>query len=149
MLLASIPAGGLPCLQGVDRFASRSGLDFYYHCDRPGEEAIEVQCPHDQLFSRKGSRCIASKTFEIQVIHCQTCICPATKSELTRASDPSSENGIRLEPVLGRSARLGLNHFKIELLLGVSFDWSRPKSVEDGKIPTKKVKAKVSHKAIS
>ena len=31
----------------------------------------------------------------------------ATKSELSRASDPSSENGIRLEPVLGRSARLG------------------------------------------
>ena len=39
----------------------------------------------------------------------------ATKSELSRASDPSSENGIRLEPVLGRSARLGwLNHFRTE-----------------------------------
>ena len=63
LILASIPAAeGLPCLPGVERFASRSGLDFYYYCEQPGEQAVEVQCPHGQLFSRKGSRCIASKT---------------------------------------------------------------------------------------
>ena len=47
----------------------------------------------------------------------------ATKSELSRASDPSSENGIRLEPVLGRSARLGwLNHFRTEKEIGTGHD---------------------------
>ena len=56
-----VPAEGPPCLPGVDRFASRSGLDFFYHCDRPGGLAVEVQCPSGQLFSRKGSRCIASE----------------------------------------------------------------------------------------
>ena len=58
---------GPPCLPGVDRFASRSGLDFFYHCDRPGGQAVEVQCPSGQLFSRKGSRCIASEIDEIKV----------------------------------------------------------------------------------
>ena len=119
LLLASVSAEGLPCLPGVERFASRSGLDFFYHCDRPGVEAIEVQCPQGQLFSRKGSRCIASKKCEIQVFisNFYLNIYPATKSELTRASDPSSENGIRLEPVLGRSARLGVHHFKLTVYI--------------------------------
>jgi len=78
------------CLPGVAKFASSSGLDFYYRCDLVGEEAVELQCPQDELFNRKKSKCVKG-----------------TRAELTKSSESSSENGVRLEPVLGRSARLG------------------------------------------